>query len=418
MRAILSLVVALPFLSGCADQNTTFFQEVGRETPADITRLYIDAFGNLYPETGLNADYKMLPEHQGSLLNAMDDSSNGLCGEDVKISDAEILCNSLPTGNWHGAQAELWKKAAKSIVQEGRADKGSLDLIFLVHGFNTLPLDARASFAEAKKIITGYKYPYQRQHFVEIYWDGFKSDTAPLDAWRKAQAAGPLVGFKLRRLMYELKKELGNAETNAVRIRFLTHSSGAFVVGSLFGDPIAALPLLQKEQGSDYKYFAKYRNNTDATNQNSIASFKDLRVGMLAPATSDWTFAGNSKYEGGFRSSGATVLFSIQPNDRALTKVILGPDFPNFGSTGLGVDKENHYCGNLRKNADLASRNIKFVGYDFSRSEKHFPGQVNAHDFSVYLEQATDHSPFMKDLFSSEPINTNCTEYRICDGAN
>ncbi|OAO00373.1 hypothetical protein A8B75_18715 [Sphingomonadales bacterium EhC05] len=418
MRAKLLFIIALPLMVGCTDQNSTFFEEVERETPVDVTRLYIDAFGNLYPNSGLNPKYEMMPNHQGSLLNAMKDSSSGLCEQDMKFSDARILCDSLPTGDWHNGQTTLWAKAANSIVQKAAAEGGDLDLVFLVHGFNNLAKEARASFTEARKVIVDYKAPNRRQHFVEIYWDGFKSDTTKVDAWRKAQAAGPLVGFKLRRLMHELKKELGNSEAAPVRVRFLTHSSGAFVVGSLFGDPIAALPLLQKGQGSDYKYFAQYRNNTDATNQNSIASFKDLRVGMLAPATSDWTFVGNKKYEAGFRSSGATVLFSIQPNDEALTKVFLGPDFPSSGSTGLGVDKTNHYCGELRTNSDLASRNIKFIGYDFSRNEKQFPGKEKAHDFTVYLEQATARSSFMKDLFSSEPIDLDAKENRICGKGN
>lgn len=389
------------------------------ESPADVTRLYIDAFGNLYPNSGLNNDFEMAESHQGSLFNAMNDPASELCGEDVISTDAEILCNSLSADNWHNAQTDLWRMAANSIVDDGRADEGALDLIFLVHGFNNLAHESEESFDNAREAIARYRSPNRRQHFVEIYWDGFKSNSTKIDAWRKAQAAGPLVGFKLRRLMYELKRELGNSGEESVRVRFLTHSSGAFVVGALFGDPIAALRLLQEPQDPpdpDYEYFTEYRSNLDPNNQNSITSFDDLRIGMLAPATSDWTFVGNQEHGGGFRSSGAIVLFSIQPDDEALTKVVLGADFPNSGSTGLGANATNHYCGNLRENSNLASRNIRFLGYDFSRTEEQFPGQVRAHDFSVYLTQATDHSSFMADLFSSAPIDRSAEENRLCGG--
>lgn len=410
-------------LSGCGGKNVLFFENVGQPSPPNVTRLYVDAFGNLYPNSGLSQVYQPVDGHQGSLFAAMADSSSKLCPAESQPSEASVLCDAILMEGWHPSQYSLWEKSAKTIAEQAQIGSGEVDLIFLIHGYNNLESAAKKSYKKARKDIARYQSPGRRQYFIEVYWDGYTSDTG-LGVWAKAQSSGPLVGFKLRRLIYAIKRDIGDNEAD-VRLRFLTHSSGAFVVGALFGDPIAALPLLKKEKAlmkkgkdandEDYRFFFENRNKVDVKDYNSITSFRDLRIGMLAPATPSDTFAGSKKYKGGLLSTGATVLLSIHPKDEALTKYFLGADFFNSGSTGLGA-KTNHYCPDLKSNPDLERQGIRFVAYDFARNKDDFPDTVKSHKFVDYLDQATGHSTFMADLFSSDIPNQDITENGICDG--
>ncbi|PHR14232.1 MAG: hypothetical protein COA41_17605 [Sphingopyxis sp.] len=373
--------------------------------------------GNIYPRSGLGKAFSSFSEHDGSLLNAMMDRNSNLCTEVGKNTETALLCDAIPNGNWHSAQTVLRRGTARKIIDEVRANGQDTDLVFLIHGFNNTASEAQKSYEEARASIAKFSVPTRKQHFIEIYWDGHTSENIPAEAWKNAQWSGPLVGFKLRQLMYYLNQEIGDLDDQSVRLRFLTHSSGAFVVGAIFGDPSAALEKLgvaPDEVGDDYEFFAYHRDSVDPKNHNSISSFNDLRIGMLAPATSDWTFIGNTRFRGGFRSNGATVLFSIQPDDLVLTKGGLGADTADQGSTGLGVDAGRHYCNALRENPSLADREIKFIAYDFRRSKKVFGKKVSSHDLVDYLDQAANHSSFMQDLFSSDEIDVAAAENQIC----
>ncbi len=420
MRAFIISLAALLLLASCSERNASDFSLVEDEVPPGVTRLYIDAFGSLYPASGLKTDFAFSPRHHGSLLNAMLDETSGLCADVPTPSQAQILCSALPERNWSLAQIELWTIRAKEILRDSKVQEGPVDLVFLIHGFNTLAKEARPEYKAARELISD-KLPQGRQaHFVEIYWDGFRQDIFPEDAWANAQSGGPLVGLQLRRLMHAIRTNIDAMDNPDVRIRYLTHSSGAFVVGATFGDPIAALPDLQNpsdgnpEVETDYEFFARVRADTDPSFQNSVSSFDDLKIGMLAPATSDWTFVGNSEFDAGFLSQNAIVLFSIHPADQVLNKFGIGADFANTGSTGLGVDSAKHYCNHLRGNRKLAERGVRFLGYDFSRSASDFPGEVRSHSFGVYLNQAANHSEFLADLFGKGEIDFAAGEARVC----
>lgn len=417
MRIWSLLILVSLFLTGCDTRNVSFFEAAEAEDLAGVSRIYSDALGNFYPRSGLDRTFNRLPEYGGSLLTAMEDSSSGLCADVDEGSETASLCDAIPNGDWHSTQTELRKNAAKKIIDEVRSNGKDTDIIFLVHGFNNTASEAEESFEVARASIAKYAMPNRKQHFVEVYWDGHKSIGIPRESWKNAQWSGPLIGFKLRQLMYYLNQEMGDANNQSIRLRFLTHSSGAFVVGAIFGDPRAALEKLRVEPnlyGGDYEFFAYHRNSIDPGNHNSISSFDDLRIGMLAPATSDWTFIGNTRFRGGFMSNGATVLFSIQPDDEALTKGGLGADTADQGSTGLGVDANSHYCNGLRENSNLADRDIRFIAYNFRRDEDVFRDKVSSHDLVDYLDQAANHSSFMQDLFSSDEIDVAAAENKIC----
>lgn len=412
---------ALFTLSACSEVNNTYFALADDEPPEGVTRIYVDAFGQLYPSSGLDEDFDASETYEASLEKAMLDQESGLCGSATDGSQTERLCVAIEGGNWHAEQIALWADRAQEILESADAKAGNVDLIFLIHGFNTNAENAANEYEKARETIAELSSGDRRQHFVEIYWDGFFTEGLPVTAWAKAQSAGPLVGYQMRRLMQPLARELEAYQDSDIRVRFLTHSSGAFVVGAMFGDPIAALPLLQNPSDgnpdieTDYEFFDQLRNNVNPNFPNGVSTFENLMIGMLAPATSDWTFVGNSDYpEAGFLTEGATVLFSVKPEDEVLNKRGLGADFADTGSTGLGVDIERHYCNHLRANSRLADKGIRFIAYDFSAMEEANSERLSSHSFTDYLDQAAEHPHFMTDLFGTAAIDYAAQEARIC----
>ncbi|MGB3166351.1 MAG: hypothetical protein WBA68_06185 [Alteraurantiacibacter sp.] len=401
-------VIACIMLAGCAAKNVVFF-EAPREIRADGTRIFIDAFGSAYPRDGM-----LLPDDAdlpgGSLKDYLTRGAAPACLVALEGSQTRALCDAETDDAWRTAQQAIWQSAAAQIVAESGAAQGNADIVFLVHGFNNDFAASSRSFATARRWLTPLANPERRQYFVSVHWDGFTSPFPPR-IWGRAQASGPLVGFGMRPMLNALADDPGLDEDTT--LRFLTHSSGAFVLGAAFGDPAATLPELRSPDNPEYRFFAAHAGAEGGPYR--VPQFENLRIGMLAAATSSDTFADAQNIGQGFLSRGAQLLLAVNPHDGTLAKRGLGADFPLSGATGLGANRL-YFCRVLRTDAGLAARKVNVVAYDFDRTDTAMADRKSSHDFADYLEQAADHSTFLADFMSVQPVERAEEATRLCQG--
>ena len=397
-------VCTVVFLAACA-QNVTFYDAIESEQnqrveDANVVRVYIDAFGSIYPDNaGVNKIQSGLVESNGlydefSCSRAACDSIDGLMQKNIKLlcdasKDAVATCkpNDNPlVDSWVVAQTLLWQQKADAIFK--KASEDNRDLFFLIHGFNNTYSQAEDSFSLIKGKVEALHEGKKLPLFVEVYWDGFKG--VPLSgAWSSAQASGPLVGFQLRQLFKSIQESYAESSEPLPELMVVTHSSGAFVAGSIFGNPYSALPKLYKEKegvSPEYDLFRKARSGDDETYP--IPSFNKTRIGMIAAATPSNTFTGNEARDkgirGGLLSENTTLIFTINPKDFGLQKFFGLRNINATGATGAGSDGDL-FCTNLEE-----VNGHKNVGFDFSDGgfllwNNHGPsaylGRINSDNF-------------------------------------
>lgn len=426
-----SFMAALLLLSGCATPNVFFFEKMARpdihasDLGAKVVSLHLDAHGNLYPDDGYPANFEPSADDAGSLLNmslqrGSDDEweADRLCLESIS-GDAKTFCKEALGKGWEAAQSNLWKEKASEILNKFSTNSDDRTLVFLVHGFN-VPAGAEAgSFALARERIEKLTKSQTDIVYIEVNWDGFIREKGN-KAWSNAQSTGPLVGFKMRQLFNSLAGQSKAKNLPELKIRILGHSSSAFIVGATFGNPIGALPNLinaEKNGKKAYLDFYKDRYQVNENNANAVPQFKDLRIGIAAAATSSPTFAG---YEGkcmlgpercqnmGLLAKSSTLIFSLNPHDRALNKII---GIPNLaGASGVGTDKGT-FC-KVKRSERLEDMDIEVIGLDFTRNTS-LNSYKTSHSFRVYLtqEQSTD---FLQILMGA----SNSSTYLIVDCPN
>lgn len=305
MNKLVFLIIPIIFLSGCAT-NVIFSDKAHKQEVLDFdtVSLFLNKNGAIYPIDNVDGENHDIP------------------------------------------QEELIRSRASHLYQQLSNSK---ELVVFIHGYNNDFYEAKANFDLLRdEVLSSTKGQGRQFVFLNIYWDGFKGN--PISgAWRKAQYSGPLVGFKLRAFFNALLNQY--SDTSAPSATFITHSSGAFVLGALFGNPTMALPLL-KNPGSDknYKLFRANRKGASDTAY-AIPAFSSLRLGMIAAATSTLTFnsidvTDDEPSKGGILAKNLTMLFSMNKYDFALSKVFQLQNINILGATGVGTDKQL-YCDEL-----------------------------------------------------------------------
>jgi hypothetical protein len=295
---------------------------------------------------------------------------------------------------WERVQAELWNERSRAIAARFSRDD-DVTLALLIHGFNNWYRESSTNYATAERQMRRFLPAGQRLHVVEVYWDGCRGNSSGIGCWGRAQSTGPLAGFAVRQLFNGVET---NWQTrNRPHWRVLTHSSGAFVAGAIFGDPTAALPqLVNPATNRWYARFANYRATVGG--RYGVPQAADIKLGMFAPATPDTTFIGNDAYSGGVLAPHLTILTVVQPDDNGPNKLFLGCQ--RIGNSCLGVARD-HAC-NLRRELAARENGTPVIVYDFSRNPAVWRDERTLHDYPVYVRQAADHSTFFRDLLATE----------------
>lgn len=351
----LLLILPLLLLAGCS-KNVFYYKEAvtQSQTYPDHYDVYIDAFGHLYPSDDFLKDVDS-EEQEDANLYKLYESKQVDCDSAPEKSESSSLCEARTNLDaWRNTQAIMWKSRADSVFE--RIKNTNKELVVLVHGFNNNHEEITANYELMRNRVQQSAQPTSREFFfLHVFWDGFKDMPG---AWGLAQSSGPLAGLHLRQFMNYLTDNFENNGMDLPDIKFLTHSSGAFVVGAILGNPYYALPRLKKgkHKGESYSNFYNLRKMQDADNRSRIPEFKSIKVGMFAAATPTTTFISKDDIEGqdtfepnaGLLAKNVTLLFSINPNDWALSKVVGLTNLSTFGATGSGADKDC-FCDYLNK---------------------------------------------------------------------
>jgi len=398
-----SIIIFIVCLNGCA-KNVHFFEQYDNKTPPtnNTVKLYIDAFGSLYPTDGYPQNF--IPSEDSDISNGLYTQTTKdprLCENIESESDAYLLCSSTEDKNkdhlmeWRKAQTLLWQKAAERITQLYLKNSNT-ELLFLIHGFNNTEEDGKSAYKAIRTEVNDVISNSQKPLFIEIYWDGFLGEFK--GAWSKAQSSGPLVGFNLRQLFKGLDESYKKQNQPLPHIKMITHSSGAFIVGALLGNPFSALPDLQEvpEDSTEYKLF--YENRGLNSINYPIPDFPSIRVGFIAAATPTTTFAGKlDKKDNGILSKNTTLIFTMNHRDIGLSKLFRIHNLSFLGATGSGADREL-YCKHLDKlkENDLGT---DAYAYDFRDHNAPFYKTYDGHGVSSYFLQKEQTNLFMKNIF-------------------
>lgn len=436
----LFVILSLIFINGCTHTNVYFFnKDKSSNAPKlpdpnlkNTVKLYIDAFGNLYPNSGYPDDFEPNNNLDANLYNQSIGNTK-LCANIKSTSpqnDAYILCSRIKDETcdpnkpvcyaspaWRDAQTIIWKNAGERIFKRAASGKPK-NLFFIIHGYNNSlsngSIEMNRIVKERVEKITDKKEDFL---YVEIYWDGFKGSLVS-GAWGVAQASGALVGFHLRQLFKGIKTAYKNNKAVLPKLYVFTHSSGAFVIGSAFGNPYTAMPLLYNNDETK-ENFTLFRKNRDGKNETyPIPDFPETRVGMIAAATPTTTFTGapperrtdekNSLYKtGGILSKNTTLIFSINKKDIALAKLFRIASFDWFGATGAGADIDL-YCENLD---NLKNGNVNTYAFDFNVDKDIF---YSDHGVSSYFQHESTKS-FIQKLLG---IKLEKGYMDLCQGRN
>lgn len=416
----IGIVMALLLMSACqafSPKNVVFYENIEHHQSKYVD-VFVDSVGDIYPNAGFPARPVLVGKPgnlTGSILNQAQHPGTDLCANPntYKDTEAELLCLSLPQNHcdyldrnsictvpheWISAQQQIWRNRAGEIYKQYK-ESGADDILFLVHGFNNTFYESSQWYQE--EIIDRVNRLGYNPLIVRVFWDGF-SEGVISGSWGMAQVSGPLVGFKMRQLFNALHANFAINDMQYPDIRVLTHSSGAFVTASTFGNMYTALPMMfdpERRQGR-YRELVHYRADmTDAFYK--IPDFDDLRIGMIASATATNTFTGVSshsqstddEHEAGTLTSNTTLILTINWKDKVLNKY-LGLEGVNLlGSTVSGT-RRKEYCAFMEP-LPLQKDNIKAVyGMDFRSG-----GFRNPHSVQGYFANEERASDFINLLF-------------------
>lgn len=363
-----SLILLTFLMQGCAG-FVPHFERVKLSPYDDTVRVVLDRQGSIYPYETRGES----PRFGKEGFSLAEHFKNSDCARYLEQSAVFELCelhhrtNTLPdfSPDYLAAirdiETRVWQQAADRLFEISFAEGQIKDLGILIHGFNEedpLPtLEALRSLLNE-----GYLNRKRKLAFLEVIWDGGDG----ISHWWKAQYSGPKVGFELRKLLNMLHQRFVSTDLPVAmfpEVHVMTHSSGAYVIGSTVGDVRDAY----KDDGGtgaiQKRMYQALENMSDAS-EYFVPEFPVLNLAMFAAATPSDTFTGDlskgNVYSRGIQTANTRVSLSMNTNDYALNK---GFRLNNtFGASGMGANKEI-YCNCADKGLTL--KNIEHQAFDF-----------------------------------------------------
>ena len=410
MRKLVVLLLAVMLSAGCAT-NVRFIDVASEQESVDdeSINLFYDAFGSLYPKDGLEDLVWLNHEDNYSVFGVMLDNTID-CDKHTDSPEMMQLCQAVNGTFFENyeqhqiAQKSLIASRADHIYEQ--LDEGR-ELIVLIHGYNNNYFEAKKNFNRMKLEVRQYAKGSERKFlFLQVYWDGFKGNPVS-GAWSKAQSSGPLVGFKMRLLFNALTENFSDDEEPS--ITFISHSSGAFVLGALFGNPISALPDLETPESLYYQTFKDNRCG-QGSHEYSIPTFNSITLGMIAAATPTTTFngvdtIGECENRAGLLADNVKMVFSMNKYDFALSKVFSLEEFSIFGATTSGSNKDS-YCKYINV-LTHQNKNIQTSAIHFEKEDTPFYWPINNH---ALIKDGYFHRQESKELFFNAVLNDDYSD--------
>ncbi|WP_339758453.1 hypothetical protein [Algoriphagus aquimarinus] len=365
-------------------------KEFHNEEKDDVIRIYFDRMGFIYPDIPIKSEEFTRNDGRLNQLYANNLNLYGNACEVENTIPSDSNLNTIPPYE-DPLQTALIQKYIKKI----NVASDNKELVFIIHGFNEYPLNARdsSSFEEMKQT----RHVLERQtsekelHFIEIYWDGLTQEGGaeflrPINSfkiWNNSQVSATHVGMELRRVLSKITKD---------NIYVITHSHGAGVITTALFNVIKFRPNLYTNEGSWLNELnMKYNNELYDTPKQKIVT------GMLTPA-----IPGVNVFEEYYHRtiSGKNVLSSetnlkfivgFNEHDPVTRKFKVAAK--KLGSTSLAS------IGNelLRTENLFNDRNI-IDHVDFSTLSNGLP--MNDHSWFTYLRNTNSMNRFITKLFN------------------
>lgn len=409
-------------LSACASQNVYHFNSVlEQQESAKTVDVYIDAYGMVYPETGIAYDYSPELKYGGELQRAATDPQSRLCQTNIGKDTGKMCIGGAV--NWDDNQTKRWTKTVKDISKLFEEDSNNKALVVLIHGFNVD--NPKRQYRIAQNRIHEVDRNETDFVFLRVHWDASKKPVKTR-AWSKAQYSGPLIGFRMREFYNILAKEnFGHIKPS---VHVLTHSSGAFITTATFGNPISALPRLSEKTDAPNHYDDFKKSLNMKSEKRYIPEIENLHIGMLASAIPSDSVTGYVKRipdgtnpanyteakSGGFyaddrgwMTSNSRISISVNPKDKVLSnKGFLSANFSLLGAKGVGTKKKT-YCF-IEDWDSKESKNTSVRGFDFARTQEDQANSISpkSHAFADYLTQKAS-TPFLKQFLGYETLDTS-----------
>ena len=206
----LIILCAFAGLSACASPNVYHFNSIlEHHENAKTVDVYLDAYGMVYPKTGIAYDYLPELEYGGELQRAATDPQSRLCQTNI-AGDLGKMCSS-GASEWDNIQTQLWQNTVKDISKLFSDDSKNKALVVLIHGFNVD--DPSRQYRIAQNRIREVDEEKTDLVFLRVHWDASKTNPPKTGAWSKAQYSGPLIGFRMREFYNIFSKEnFGNVK--------------------------------------------------------------------------------------------------------------------------------------------------------------------------------------------------------------
>ncbi|MES2388686.1 MAG: hypothetical protein V4543_11850 [Bacteroidota bacterium] len=271
----------------------------------NVTRLYFDKFGHLYPDPALSIDeFKFFYPFSRDISYTAHSSGNlefYFTNDKYKLDELRkfyhVHAGLSPARDFAVVQDSILARYTRQITS--LCDTFEIaSLVFMIHGFNVA--DPQPSFSKLRRSIKKYGYENTAKPlYIEVHWDGLyaKNPLVLSSIWPQALTNSKYVALGLRRFISRLN-------CHELPISIITHSLGAGVgTGALFNT-------ISKCDGADVE------NNKALKRLMNLPPPDEprIRLAMLAPAIP----GGNTFIDFNSRSP------EISPAKNNIDRIIIG----------------------------------------------------------------------------------------------
>lgn len=392
---------------GCKRQKQVWFGAMQRTHSAEqknIVRIYIDKWGNLYPDNNNHIPYKAFFDpvnkkntYSNKIINGNLEYYYQFQHNELKklFRDYEIdtICQNSKD-SFYTVQKKLIAIQAKKLSThlQGVSNK---TLIVFIHGFNDP--DPTGDYQQLRDSIEAHGYADENAVYLELFWDGLTANQGNpglAGIWGRAQRNSAYAGLTLRSILTQLPED--------IKIRIITHSLGASVgTGALFNTTSKWSSKYAKRK--DVKALSENWDFFTLTKSIPAPRQKDIRIGMLAaaiPGESTFVDFEQRSWAIPFENNISRIVVGYNVNDYAVSKRVGRSDFlaSRMGATSLGCNLIVDGISETERVRTMLESKFPGVFLAVNFSEFNYKQYPEEHGLYYYLLRPQT-APFLKNIF-------------------
>lgn len=407
-----NILLAIFLISACTvvRQRQVWLGGLQRAHAAEnknVVRVYIDKWGNFYPDASLSVPYKSFfdPLHEQEPRRS--DLGRGSLSayfthHPVQLSALTLfykITSSSPsaTDSFKAIQSAIVQQSSQSLAGLIQQSTNKV-VVVLIHGFNDD--NPTGDYQDIRRNLRDWGCTDSTTAYLEVYWDGLTANNgnpATEYIWGRAQNNSAYVSLAVRRLLTSLPQQ--------TKLRIITHSLGASVgTGALFNTVSKwkkGTTEIEDEEGnvtSIKRVWAYF----DAVKTVVTPTQPDIRIGMIAPAipgvSTFCDFENRNPACTPANNNITKVVIGFNCNDYATTKRVLKSDRLSrvAGATTLGCNYKNEVGNTMKAMNKLNYKNI-VDSVNFSQFECRQKPEEHGMYYYLRNPRAVD---FFKNLFN------------------